>query len=288
MSVADLRTRKTKSCLCKFCGITDESQFYVTASKSICKGCSIEKQRERRKASKVDDTRSLLSERSTIFPVPILPTDATLQSGVLLDIMQRFETLNSDEMEEFPIDGRATWRDRVDDAVEAIRTTSVDCKSLQIQVDLVNKRMLKLDEYAITHDAKIDGLAQEFVASGGLEARMKMMEDRMLAQAKEISDLKAQVKEQEKEITRFRSEYEKVKTAFDPLVEEVDELQSKIGDTDQRLTGWIEQVRSALHAWISGLKEANRQINVLSTEVRDIKTQRQLYSFQPPVSMRRQ
>jgi uncharacterized coiled-coil DUF342 family protein len=108
------------------------------------------------------------------------------------------------------------------------------------------------------------------------------MEDRMTTQSREISELKSQVKEQNREIIRFRSEYEKVKTVFDPLMGEIYELQNKMGDTDQRFNGWIEQVRNALQAWMTSLRDADRRINILNAEVRDMKTQRIPSPFQMP------
>lgn len=122
----------TNISVCTVCGVSGNDKFYANKSKKLCKECLKLKNKD---------------EYSKKKPVVKLNADRDIQNEIIELINDRFDTLNTVEMDLYPTQRNRSWRDMVEDELHETKLKLKDNDNETF--DMFEKAMLENNELKI-------------------------------------------------------------------------------------------------------------------------------------------
>jgi DNA repair exonuclease SbcCD ATPase subunit len=247
---------------CQTCGQDDPNEFYVSKTKKKCKACITREMREKRAMDKADLATAASSPLSRYpFLQPRVYKENPVYAGILESLAARLESLNTVEMDEYPLESGQTWREHVNEGLERHRLAGDKIGSLDMRLQLIEKLF---SENKTAVEENIVGVKTLIVA---------ILED--LRTHKDQSEYFAEENERLKDdVFVLKDEHGKLKRHLEALTEERRRDREQIDNLieerkrDQRLIDSLIEERSGL---IEERKRDKERIDAIMTSFDDMK-----------------
>jgi hypothetical protein len=163
--------KSVKKYKCTVCGDENQENFYVSKSHKKCKSCILKENRNRLLAAKnvlaVNPQYGIAAQPiiSDIQAFPIANADIIASEKIanvdivsrdeidsmFSEVYERIESLNSQEMEEFPLEIPITWRDNIERKISSAGDMCLKSRVVEVRLDLANKKISEIE--GLFHEA---------------------------------------------------------------------------------------------------------------------------------------